>query len=264
VPDADDTAGALIALAHLDRGNPEVWESAALGVRWLLNLQNRDGGIPTFCRGWGTLPFDRSSTDLTAHAVRAWIEWQPLLDPPLAQRVSRAIVRALRFLSTHQRADGAFVPLWFGNQMEDREENPLVGTGRVLAALATMPARPDLPVDAIRDRAVCWLLAAQNADGGWGGGPSVPSSIEETAIAITGLAAAGRGGDRTALAAAVRRGVAWLIGATDGGSRFPTAPVGLYFARLWYAEELYPLIFVTGALEAAAAAERRGMRHAFA
>ena len=41
------------------------------GVKWLLDLQNRDGGWPTFCRGWGKLPFDRSGADLTAHALRA-------------------------------------------------------------------------------------------------------------------------------------------------------------------------------------------------
>jgi len=29
--------------------------------RWLLGLQNSDGGVPTFCRGWGKLPFDRST-----------------------------------------------------------------------------------------------------------------------------------------------------------------------------------------------------------
>ena len=28
----------------------------ARGMRWLLDLRNRDGGMPTFCRGWGALP----------------------------------------------------------------------------------------------------------------------------------------------------------------------------------------------------------------
>ena len=46
-------------------------EGIPAGVRWLLDLQNRDGGWPTFCRGWGKLPFDKSSPDLTAHALRA-------------------------------------------------------------------------------------------------------------------------------------------------------------------------------------------------
>ena len=49
-------------------------EGVAEGLKWLLGLQNSDGGIPTFCRGWGTLPFDRSSPDLTAHAIRAWLD----------------------------------------------------------------------------------------------------------------------------------------------------------------------------------------------
>src|SRR5262249_31093968 len=59
VPDADDTPGALIALHHLASNDAPVREAAAAGIRWLLDLQNRDGGIPTFCRGWGALPFDR-------------------------------------------------------------------------------------------------------------------------------------------------------------------------------------------------------------
>jgi hypothetical protein len=50
VPDADDTAGALLALYRLENpaANPrsEVRVAAELGCRWLLDLQNRDGGIP--------------------------------------------------------------------------------------------------------------------------------------------------------------------------------------------------------------------------
>ena len=68
VPDADDTAGAVLALSHLGRNRADARAAAHAGIGWLLDLQNTDGGIPTFCRGWGTLPFDRSSTDLTAHA----------------------------------------------------------------------------------------------------------------------------------------------------------------------------------------------------
>ena len=66
VPDVDDTAGAILALAEL--GHRRGWPPA---VRWLLQLQNGDGGWPTFCRGWGKLPFDTSAPDLTAHALRA-------------------------------------------------------------------------------------------------------------------------------------------------------------------------------------------------
>ena len=56
VPDADDTAAALVALAHLRQGPADV--AVAGGLQWLLDLMNRDGGIPTFCKGWGYLPFE--------------------------------------------------------------------------------------------------------------------------------------------------------------------------------------------------------------
>src|SRR5204863_2751782 len=68
VPDADDTPGALLALSWLTKKTDR---PIAHALRWLKDLQNRDGGIPTFCRGWGKLPFDRSGTDLTAHMLRA-------------------------------------------------------------------------------------------------------------------------------------------------------------------------------------------------
>jgi squalene-hopene/tetraprenyl-beta-curcumene cyclase len=252
VPDADDTAGALIALSHLGRDDRDARLAAGPGVRWLLDLQNRDGGIPTFCRGWGALPFDRSSTDLTAHAMRAWLEWAPVVEPALERRIASAVRRAVRFLAASQRADGAFVPLWFGNQAEPCEENPVFGTSRVLAGLAAVTARGNAPADAITRRAARWLLAAQNADGGWGGGPAVRSSLEETAVAITALVTARAPGDDAALTTALRRGVVWMMKTTENGRHFPAAPVGLYFARLWYSEELYPLIFAAGALESAA------------
>ena len=74
VPDADDTPGALLALYNLVRcrdGRLPIDPRAAMasGLRWLLAFQNRDGGWPTFCRGWGALPFDRSGCDLTAHVA---------------------------------------------------------------------------------------------------------------------------------------------------------------------------------------------------
>ena len=249
VPDADDTAGALCALAHLGHGDADARQAASLGVRWLLGLQNRDGGIPTFCRGWGTLPFDRSATDLTAHTLRAWTAWRDLLDPALARQTTEAIRHAIQFLSMHQRADGAFVPLWFGNQAEEREENPVFGTARVLPGLMAAAACDTARAAVMIHRAVQWLLAAQNADGGWGAGPSVRSSLEETAVAVSALSTA-RADDGN-VTVAVRRGINWLMHATDNGRQFRAAPLGLYFARLWYSEELYPIIFTVGAAEAA-------------
>src|SRR5439155_7320440 len=183
----------------------------ARGVEWLLDLQNRDRGIPTFCRGWGALPFDRSGADLTAHAVRAWLAWRADLGPPLQARIDRALDRAMGYLAGAQRADGAFVPLWFGNQHVSDEENPTYGTSRVLLALQAAHRQTPRHVDAAASRAIRWLVSAQNPDGGWGGDVGAPSSIEETALATSGLAAWADNEDTFRVA---RRGASWLAQAT--------------------------------------------------
>ncbi len=48
---------------------------------------------------------------------------------------------------------------------------------------------------------------------------------------------------------AISRGVRWLIEQTKEGTIVPPSPIGLYFARLWYFEELYPVIFTVSALQ---------------
>jgi squalene-hopene/tetraprenyl-beta-curcumene cyclase len=48
---------------------------------------------------------------------------------------------------------------------------------------------------------------------------------------------------------AVSRGAVWLMERIEKGSWIEAAPIGFYFARLWYYERLYPLIFTVGALE---------------
>lgn len=249
VPDADDTAGALLALAHLGgAADARVGVAAASGVRWLLDLQNRDGGMPTFCRGWTGLPFDRSGADLTAHAVRAWLIWRPHL-PALQARIDAALLSAARYLRSAQRASGAFEPLWFGNETTRDEVNLTYGTAKVLPALIDLATRDVADAAAMAARAAAWLAAAQHDDGGWGG-DAAPTrrSIEETALAVAALAECVPRG--LATAACVARGVDWLNHATRDGRDFPEAPIGLYFAKLWYSERLYPAIFAVAAGEA--------------
>jgi len=241
VPDADDTAGALLALRQLDPTALRTRAAGALGIRWLLALQNADGGMPTFCRGWGRLPFDRGGADLTAHALRAWSAWLPAL-PSWRGRLERAIARALRYLEGAQRSDGAWVPLWFGNEDAPGGENPTYGTARVVTALAAL----DSPGKA---REMClrgakWLQAAQHPDGGFGGAPGVAPTFEETAVAGGALAEAARAAPELA-AAALRAGM-WLAARAE--EERPPAAIGLYFARLWYHEDAYPLVFAADAL----------------
>lgn len=257
VPDADDTPAALLVLARaLGRElspvqTERVLEAGRLGAEWLVGLQNSDGGWPTFCRGWGRLPFDRSGSDLTAHALRALHAWQPLLEPAsrAAARWPRILEAGLRYLARQQRADGSWVPLWFGNQFAPEEENPVYGTARVLLAYR------DLGQIASRSarRGAAWLVAGQRADGGWGGGPvtgcetryNFESSVEETALAIEALLACG---GELPLARPLERGVRWLVDRVEADRHRECAPIGFYFAKLWYYERLYPLIFATSAL----------------
>jgi squalene-hopene/tetraprenyl-beta-curcumene cyclase len=237
VPDADDTAGALLALRNLGEIGGETRAAAWHGIRWLLDLQNRDGGMPTFCRGWGKLPFDRSGADLTAHALAAWQSWLHMMDPPRQSAMRPAIARAHSYLERTQNPDGSWTPLWFGNEHLPDESNPTYGTARTVTALAGSQTL-------MTKRALRWIEAAQNADGGWGGASGAPSSVEETSLAVQALSASSPRG----LPPSAVRGVRWLIEHTGGGVHFPVSPIGLYFAKLWYFEELYPLIFSAGAL----------------
>ena len=54
--------------------------------------------------------------------------------------------------------------------------------------------------------------------------------------------------------AAIQHGAAWLVEHTAGGTRFDPSPIGFYFAKLWYYEKLYPIIFTVSALAKARAA----------
>jgi squalene-hopene/tetraprenyl-beta-curcumene cyclase len=249
VPDADDTPGALLALHRLDANDPRFREAAALGTRWLLNLQNTDGGIPTFCRGWTNLPFDRSSPDLTAHTLRAWLAWRPFMSDELAGRIDRGIEEALIFLAGTQRQCGSWIPLWFGNQHAKDDENPTYGTAKVLIALNEFPANASPRIRPLAARAAKWLLTAQKSDGSWSGGRDWPASIEETALAIEALA--GWPGRGKCWETALERAVAWLIGKVERGEWRKPSPIGFYFAKLWYFEKLYPQIYTVAALNGA-------------
>jgi squalene-hopene/tetraprenyl-beta-curcumene cyclase len=289
VPDCDDSPGALLAIRHLagpnapaaiedltrrvygpvtftdlevpqlsdrkeEAGNPAF--HAVCGLAWVRSLQNRDGGWPTFCRGWGNLPFDRSGSDLTAHALRALRAWVHVsvatrvvevlneslnlgASIPTPRTFQRVAERGLAFLARAQRPDGSWLPLWFGNQHAPDDENPTYGTARVLAAYRDLAMMNSAPAR----RGVAWLLSAQNADGGWGGAAATPSSVEETALAVEVLLDAGPEAEH-----AVNNGLGWLVQQVENGGLDKPAPIGFYFAKLWYFEKLYPIIFTVAAL----------------
>ena len=47
------------------------------------------------------------------------------------------------------------------------------------------------------------------------------------------------------------RALDFLCARSEEGRTFPAAPIGLYFAQLWYDEKLYPMLFTVTALERA-------------
>ncbi len=248
VPDADDTPAAMLALHTLLREKrisapADIQRTVAavkMAAGWLLDLQNADGGIPTFCRGWGALPFDRSGTDLTAHAIRAWHRWIPFLeaDAALAARIPHAISRGLHYIRRQQQPDGEWVPLWFGDQDHSEEENPVYGTARVLMMWHELGRGRDESAQ----WALAWLKAAQNADGSWGyGEKSGKTHVEQTALATEIMLLYG---ETQHAEKGLHRLTAWV----ESGEYRQAAPIGFYFAKLWYYERLYPLIFTAKTL----------------
>lgn len=234
VPDGDDTSGALVALHTLLDGQyvPEV----GAGIDWLIQLQNRDGGMPTFCRGWGKLPFDRSTPDITAHAILAMSLWKDALPQEQQSRCEKSIRRMTAWLEKAMTHHGAWNPLWFGDQDAKDEKNPVYGAATIIDYLQTAGIR-------LNAGAKDFLLACQNADGGWGGNKGVGSKVTLTAKALCALRH-----DKDRCDEAIRRGVDYLYAQYEAGTLYRREPIGLYFSRLWYSEQLYNYTYLIQAL----------------
>ncbi|HWB21646.1 MAG TPA: squalene--hopene cyclase [Gaiellaceae bacterium] len=155
-PDIDDTAEIVIALRRAGAG------AAAIdrGVSWMLGMQSSNGGWGAFdadntSRLPSKLPFcdfgevtDPPSADVTAHVLEA-LALEGLAESPAAQR-------GIEYLLREQEADGS----WFGRW----GANHLYGTGAAVPALVACGLGGH---ESIR-RAVDWLGAVQNEDGGFG------------------------------------------------------------------------------------------------
>jgi squalene-hopene/tetraprenyl-beta-curcumene cyclase len=261
--DAGDTAAALLALSPWAKSSAapdatRIEEAASRGVKWLLEMQNDDGGWPTFCRGAGKLPYDRSACDLTAYALRALTAWRTGLvkisDHSLELRrqldvsIGAAIERGLRYLSVQQDPAGFWLPRRIGNQNRADEANPIYGTCQVLAVYRDL-GRLD---DACVPRALAWLMATKHADGSWGGAMGAPihqaacrASVEETALAVDALGTCGR---TSAEQVAAQQGLEWLISAVESNKHQHGAPIGVTPGPLWYYEKVFPLAWCVAAL----------------
>jgi len=242
VPDGDDTPGVIIALLKL-QPKERVKKQILDGCNWLFQLQNNDGGFPTFSRGWGKLPFDESCSDLTGHNLLAFASVLDAYGNELSvgqkKRLQKAFGKALRYLEKHQREDESWLPLWFGNQQTSDHTNPVYGTAKVLSFMRDITSYEWLPdkvkqqLFSLIEKGSRYLIAVQNEDGSWGGAKNIPGTMEETALAVSALASFEN-------MEVCNAGLKWLDSFYLEND-LKAAPIGLYFASLWYGEKLYPL-----------------------
>jgi squalene-hopene/tetraprenyl-beta-curcumene cyclase len=210
-PDLDDTAVVVMSLdrARREGGGSSYDEAIARGREWIEGMQSRDGG-------WGA--FDVDNLEYYLNNI-PFSDHGALLDPPtedvtarcvsmLGQlgetaQSSKAVADGITYLRRTQLAEGSWYGRWGMNY--------IYGTWSVLSALNAAGVSHQ---DPMMRKAVDWLVAGQNKDGGWGedavsyrldyaGMQPAPSTASQTAWALLGLMAAGEV-DHPAVARGVR------------------------------------------------------------
>jgi len=121
-----------------------------------------------------------------------------------------------------------------------------------LAAVAGLPEMKGLGLNEAIRKGLLWLTETQHPCGGWSGGKAGNPSVEETALAIEAMASLSKVGDAASLdlVESLEAGVKWLCSEVERGTWTQASPIGFYFAKLWYFEDLYPVVFTTASLRA--------------
>jgi squalene-hopene/tetraprenyl-beta-curcumene cyclase len=249
-PDTDDTAMVLMALARTGHAStPQGHPAAERGLRWLLGMQNKDGGWAAFDRDINReiltkVPFadhnamlDPSCPDITARVLEALGQYGYRVGHP-------QVDRAVAFIAKTQDRRGCWLGRWGVNY--------IYGTWQVLLGLQAVDYDMRQPVV---QRAVAWLKSVQQPGGGWGetcrsyddpglAGQGSPTA-SQTAWALLALVAAGE-----VHSDEVRAGIEFLIATQQADGNWYEEPfTGTGFPKVFYLKyHMYSLYFPLMAL----------------
>ncbi len=242
-PDVDDTAVVAMAMDRVQtlEGHADYRSALGRAREWILGMQSENGAWGAFDADnefyyLNNIPFadhgallDPPTEDVTARCVSMLAQFGANVRPREAGE-DEAIHRAVDYLRRTQHAEGS----WFGRW----GMNYIYGTWSVLCALNAAGVGHGAPE---MRKAVDWLAAIQNDDGGWGedgasykldyrGYEKAPSTASQTAWALLGLMAAGDV-DHPAVA----RGMKYLAD-TQGADGFWDEPryTATGFPRVFY------------------------------
>ncbi|HXX03449.1 MAG TPA: squalene--hopene cyclase [Xanthobacteraceae bacterium] len=237
-PDVDDTAVVAMAMDRVQNlsGRQDYHGGLARAREWILGMQSENGA-------WGA--FDADNEYYYLNNI-PFADHGALLDPPTEDVTARclsmlaqfgetvggntAVARGVDYLRRTQHPEGSWYGRWGMNY--------IYGTWSVLCALNAVGV--DRAAAEIR-KAVDWLVAIQNKDGGWGedgvsykldyrGYEPAPSTASQTAWALLALMAAGEVDHP-----AIGRGIKYLAD-TQGTDGFWNEPryTATGFPRVFY------------------------------
>jgi squalene-hopene/tetraprenyl-beta-curcumene cyclase len=214
------------------------------GLRWLLAMQNRDGGWGAFDRNNDReflchVPFadhnamiDPSTPDLTGRVLESLASLGYRVGDP-------AVDRGVAYVRDAQNADGS----WFGRW----GVNYVYGTWQSLVGLIAVGVPTDDPMVVAGAN---WLMSHQQACGGWGESPRSydqphlrgqgSPTASQTAWALMGLLAAGFDNHP-----AVMRGIRYLLQTQESDGTWDEPEfTGTGFPRVFYLRyHYYPIYF---------------------